>query len=91
MPIGDEPPSLCSLRGGLRLFGVRLPRGQAQGEEGTVHLGRPSARAARALRVPVNGVCCPLVRSRMMTDAPKPVTLTDLDRDGKLAWVYCNA
>jgi hypothetical protein len=27
----------------------------------------------------------------MMTDAPKPVTLADLDRDGKLAWVYCNA
>jgi hypothetical protein len=27
MSIGDEPPSLCSLRGGLWLFGVRLPRG----------------------------------------------------------------
>ena len=27
----------------------------------------------------------------MMTDAPKPVTLADLDREGKLAWVYCNA
>ena len=26
-----------------------------------------------------------------MTDATKPVTLADLDRDGKLAWVYCNA
>jgi hypothetical protein len=27
----------------------------------------------------------------MMVDAPRPVTLTDLDRKGKLAWVYCNA
>ena len=27
----------------------------------------------------------------MTNDAPNPVTLADLDRDGKLAWVYCNA
>ncbi len=27
----------------------------------------------------------------MMADTPKPVTLADLHRDGKLAWVYCNA
>ena len=27
----------------------------------------------------------------MMADAPKPVPLADLDREGKLAWVYCNA
>ena len=27
----------------------------------------------------------------LMTDATKPVTLCDLVRDGKLAWVYCNA
>jgi hypothetical protein len=27
----------------------------------------------------------------MMTDAPRPVTLNGIDRDGKLAWVYCNA
>ena len=26
-----------------------------------------------------------------MTDVTKPVTLAELDRDGKLAWVYCNA
>ena len=26
-----------------------------------------------------------------MTDVTKPVTLADLNRDGKLAWVYCNA
>ena len=27
----------------------------------------------------------------LMTDTTKPVTLADLDREGKLAWVYCNA
>ena len=26
-----------------------------------------------------------------MADVTKPVTLSDLERDGKLAWVYCNA
>ena len=26
-----------------------------------------------------------------MTDVTKPVTLADLDRDGKVAWVYCSA
>ena len=26
-----------------------------------------------------------------MADVVKPVTLADLERDGKLAWVYCNA
>jgi hypothetical protein len=26
-----------------------------------------------------------------MTNAPRPVTLNDIDRDSKLAWVYCNA
>ena len=32
-----------------------------------------------------------LVRYGMMTDAPNPVPLSDLDRDGKLGWVCCNA
>ena len=26
-----------------------------------------------------------------MANVTKPVTLVDLERDGKLAWVYCNA
>lgn len=25
-----------------------------------------------------------------MADVNKPVTLADLERDGKLAWLYCN-